>query len=323
MRTRAIVVRAPGGPEALELDTLDIGEPAPGEASIRHTAIGVNFIDTYHRSGLYPVAPPFIPGLEAVGVVEEIRGDPHGFAVGDRVAYADTLGAYAERGNVPVDRLVGLPEGIDDTFAASTLLKGLTAYYLLHRTATIEPGRWILIHAAAGGVGLLLTSWARSLGARVIGTVGSPEKRALAVRHGCEFAVEYRREDFADRVLEITKGRGVDVVYDGVGAATFDDSLRALAPLGLMVSFGNASGPVPPVAPLRLAEKGLFLTRPKLTHHIATRADLEICSRRLFEALESGAATIEQPARFALENAADVHRLLESRSTTSGIVLIP
>lgn len=323
MRTRALLVRTPGGPEALKWDTIDVGDPAGGQVRIRHTAIGVNFIDTYHRSGLYPIDPPFVPGLEGVGVVEQIGDGSGGFEVGDRVAYADALGAYCERRVVPVASLVRVPDALDDAFVASSLLRGLTAHYLIHRTAQIGPGQWILVHAAAGGVGQLLSSWARSLGARVIGTAGSAEKRDLAFRHGCQFAIEYRRENFADRVLEITDGRGVDVVYDGVGAATFEESLRALRPLGLMVSFGNASGPVPPIAPLRLAEKGLFLTRPKLKHHIATRADLEAAAERLFAAIESGEATAEPPDRHPLHEAAEVHRLLESRATAGGVVLIP
>ncbi len=321
---KAIRIHRTGGPEVLTWEDVEVGAPQHGEVLLRQTAVGVNFIDTYHRTGLYPLEKlPAILGREAVGIVEETGPDVEDIAPGDRVAYALHPGSYAEVRTIPADRLVPLPSGIDDRTGAAMMLKGLTAHYLLRRTHRVKPGETILIHAAAGGVGLIACQWAKKLGATVIGTVGSHAKAALARRHGCDHPVVYTEEDFVDRVREITAGDGVPVVYDSVGADTFGRSLDCLAPLGLMVSFGQASGPVPPLPLGTLAQKGsLFLTRPTLATYIAKRNDLLAAATELCEAVISGGIRIEVGQSWPLAQAARAHSDLEARKTTGSTLLI-
>ena len=323
--THAIRFHHTGGPEVLQWETVDVPPPGAGEARVRHHAVGLNYIDTYHRSGLYPVALPSGIGLEAAGVVEALGEGVADLAVGDRVAYAGgPLGAYAEARNIPADRLVKLPDAISFEQGAAMMLQGLTAQYLLRRTYRVQPGDTLLIHAAAGGVGLMVCQWAKALGATVIGTVGSDEKAALARAHGCDHPIVYTRENFAERVREITGGKGVAVVYDSIGKDTFMDSLSCLRPLGMMVLFGAASGPVPPVDLGVLAQKGsLFVTRPTLFTYAAQRADLLAMSAELFEVVQAGTVKVEVNQRFALAQAADAHRALESRKTTGSTILLP
>ncbi len=324
--THAIRVHETGGPEVLRREETDVGAPGPGEARIKHTAVGLNFIDVYFRTGLYP-APggvPFTPGNEGAGIVTAIGAGINSVAVGDRVAYVGPIGSYAEERLVPADRLVRIPEGVSDELAAAMMLKGMTAHYLLRRTFRVEPGHTILIHAAAGGVGLIVCQWAAHLGATVIGTVGSAEKAELASANGCHHPINYRSEDFAERVREITGGEGVDVVYDSVGKDAFPGSLDCLKPLGLWALFGQSSGPIPPFDMGVLAQKGsLFATRPSLFTYIAKRSDLEQTAAELFEVVESGEVTIPVNQRFALSDAAEAHRQLEGRMTTGASVLIP
>jgi NADPH:quinone reductase len=326
VRSKAVRIHAPGGPEVLRLEDVELATPGPGEALVRHTAIGVNFIDVYHRTGLYPVPGlPAVLGVEAAGVVESIGPGVTAVEVGARVAYAGgAIGAYAERGLVPAERLVPLPASISDEQAAAMMLKGLTAQYLLRRTHRVKRGETILFHAAAGGVGLIACQWAKHLGATVIGTAGSDAKAALARENGCEHVIVYTREHFPERVRALTGGAGVPVVYDSVGQATFEGSLDCLAPLGLMVSFGNASGPVPPVNLAMLAMKGsLFVTRPTLVTYTAKREDLVAAAMELFAVVESGAVSVRINHRYALAEAATAHRALEARETTGSIILIP
>ena len=326
MRTRAIRIHETGGAERLRWEEIEIAPPGSGEALVRHTAVGVNYIDVYHRTGLYPVPGlPAVLGVEAAGVVEAIGPGVTTVETGERVAYASgQLGAYAERARVPAERLVRLPASISDEQAAALMLKGLTAQYLLRRTHRVQRGDTILFHAAAGGVGLIACQWAKHLGATVIGTVGSDAKAPLARANGCDHVIVYTREHFPERVRALTGGAGVTVVYDSVGQATFDDSLDCLAPLGLMVSFGNASGPVPPVNPAILAMKGsLFLTRPTLVTYTAKREDLLAAAEELFGVVASGAVRVTINHRYPLAEAAAAHRALEQRGTTGSIVLIP
>jgi NADPH2:quinone reductase len=323
--SRAIRIHSTGGPEVLCCDDVDVGSPAAGEAVVRHTAIGVNFIDTYHRSGLYPQVLPATLGMEAAGVVEAVGTGVDVVRTGQRVAYAGgPIGAYAERRRIAADRLVRLPDAIADDVAAAVMLKGMTAQYLLRQTYEVKPGDTILFHAAAGGVGLIACAWAKRLGATVIGTVGSDGKAALAHAHGCDHVIVYTREDVVARVREITGGRGVRVVYDSVGRTTWDGSLDCLQPRGLMASFGNASGPVPPISPLVLAAKGsLYLTRPTLMTYTATRDALLGCANELFDALLAGIVTAHVSARYPLADAAQAHRDIESRRTTGSLLLVP
>lgn len=324
--SRAVFVTRLGGPEVLELRDVAVPAPGPGEVLLRQTAVGLNYIDVYFRTGLYQgPTPPFVPGLEAVGVVEALGEGVEGLAAGDRVGYAGRpLGAYAERRAVPADLLVALPEAVSDEDAAALLLKGMTAQYLLRRTVRVQPGDTILVHAAAGGVGLVLCQWARHLGATVIGTAGSAEKAELAAAHGCRHPLLYREEDWVARTRELTGGRGVRVVYDAVGAATFQGSLDCLARLGTMVSFGNASGPPPPIEVLELARRGsLTLSRPSLMDYTATRAELVECARELFDVVASGAVRAHVGARRPLAEAAEAHRALEARETSGATVLVP
>ncbi|RPI41470.1 MAG: quinone oxidoreductase [Betaproteobacteria bacterium] len=320
----AVRIYETGGPENLKWEQVEVGNPGPGQVRVRNTAIGLNFIDTYQRSGLYPMALPFTLGSEGAGVVEAVGPRVKTLKVGDRVAYAGPLGAYAEVLLRPADRLVKIPAGIDDTAAAAMMLKGLTTQYLLRRTYRVRAGETILMHAAAGGVGLILCQWAKALGATVIGTVGSEEKVAAAKKAGCRHVIVMSKENFVERVKAITRGKGVPVVYDGVGKDTFMGSLDCLSPLGMMVSFGNASGAVPPVSIGILAQKGsLFLTRPTLATYAASAEDLAKAARDLFSVVKSGKVKIAINQTYALRDAAQAHRDLESRKTTGSTVLLP
>lgn len=319
----AIRFATAGGPEVLSWQEVDVGKPGQGQVRLRHTAVGLNYIDTYHRSGLYTLPMPSGLGSEAAGVVEEVGSGVSGLRPGDRVAYAGgPIGAYAEARVMPADRLVPLPAGITDQQAAAMMLKGMTAWYLVRRTHRVKPGETILIHAAAGGVGLIVCQWAKHLGATVIGTVGDDEKAALARRNGCDHPIVYRREDFFARVNEITHGKKLPVVYDSVGKDTFYKSLDCLAPLGLMASFGQSSGAIGPVDIGILSAKGsLYLTRPTLNSYTATREDLLDAARELFSVVETGAVKIAVNQSYALRDAAQAHRDLEGRRTTGQTVL--
>ncbi len=323
--TRAIRFERYGGPEVLRWEEVAVGEPGPGEARVRHRACGLNLIDVYQRTGLYKVTLPSGAGNEASGVVEAIGAGVTHVRAGDRVAYAGgPPGACCEARNLPADRLCPLPEGLSFEQGAAMMLKGLTVQFLIRRTYRVQPGDTVLFHAAAGGVGLLACQWLKALGARVIGTAGSDEKCALAKRHGADVCINYRTERFVDRVKEITGGQGVPVVYDSVGKDTFLDSLDCLRPFGMMVSFGNASGLVPPFEPLLLTQKGsLYLTRPSLMHHAARRPDLEAMAQDLFDIVLAGKVRIEIGQRYALGETAQAHRDLEARRTIGSTILLP
>ena len=322
---KAVQIKQAGGPEVMEYTDVEVGKPGAGEVRIRHTAIGLNFIDIYTRSGLYPVPMPNAIGREGAGVVLEIGPKVKGFKKGDRVAYCGSgPGAYAEERVLPAAILLKVPGGIDDKQAAAMMLKGMTAEYLIRRTYKCKKGDIVLFHAAAGGVGLLFGQWAKALGVKAIGTVSSPEKAAIAKKHGYHWVIDYSKEDVVARVKEITKGKGVPVVYDGVGKDTWDVSLKSLAPLGMLVSFGNASGPVPPVSPAVLGGNlSAFLTRPSLGAYTSTRKDLEGSAKALFKMVKSGKVKISIDQTYALKDAAQAHRDLESRKTTGQTVLIP
>jgi NADPH2:quinone reductase len=315
-----------GGPEVLRCENLEPGKPAAHEVQVRHRAIGVNYVDVYDRTGLYPVASlPSGLGREAAGVVTAVGRGVRGLRAGDRVAYVwQSPGAYSELRNVPAERLVKVSRGISDEQAAALMLKGLTAHFLIRRTYRVKRGETILVHAAAGGVGLILCQWAHSLGARVIGVVGSEAKGELARRHGCRHVLISGRDDLVASVKELTRGAGVPVVYDAVGKDTFMESLDCLRRLGLMVTFGNASGPVPPISPLELSRRGsLYLTRPTLFNYIGTRAELESAARELFAAVRSRKVRVIIGQEYPLARAADAHRDLEGRRTTGSTVLVP
>jgi NADPH:quinone reductase len=323
---RRIRIAEHGGPEVLKLEEYDPGQPGPGEALIRQTAVGLNFIDTYFRTGLYPPAGglPFTPGNEGAGVVEAVGDGVTEVKPGQRVAYATAFGAYADRRTAPAKMLLPLPDGISDEQAAAMMLKGMTTQYLIRQTYVVKAGDSILIHAAAGGVGLILSQWAKHLGATVIGTVGSKEKAEIARAHGCDHVILYKEEDFAARVAEFTAGKKLPVVYDGIGKATFLKSLDCLRPRGLMVSYGNASGAVEAFNLGLLAQKGsLYVTRPTLFSYTATRDDLLACANDLFDVVSKGAVKIEINQRFPLDQAADAHRALEGRETTGSTLLVP
>ena len=323
--THAIRFHRTGGPEVLQWEEVGVGEPGPGEVRVRHAAVGLNFIDTYHRSGLYPVPLPSGIGLEGAGTVEALGPGVAHLQVGDRVAYAGgPLGAYSEARLIPADRLIRLPDSLSFETGAAMMLQGLTAAYLLRRTYRVQKGDTVLIHAAAGGVGLIACQWAKALGATVIGTVSTEAKAELARAHGCDHPILYTREDFARRVRDITGGEGVPVVYDGIGKDTFTGSLDSLRPLGTMVSFGNASGLVGLIDPLLLSQKGsLFFTRPTLMHYTARRADMEALATELLGVVTSGQVKIEVHQRFPLQQAAAAHIALEGRQTTGSTVLLP
>ena len=321
--THAIRIHQFGGPEVMQWEAVDLPPPVAGEIRLKQTAVGLNYIDVYQRTGLYPNPTPFTLGLEAAGVVETVGPNVTTLKPGERVAYATgPIGAYTEARNMPADRVVKLPMGISDQQAAAMMLQGMTVEYLLLRTYKVKRGDTILIHAAAGGVGLILCQWAKHLGATVIGTVSSDEKAALARANGCDFPIVYTREDFHARVMEITNGAKVPVVYDSVGRDTFNKSLDCLAPRGLLALFGQASGPVPPFELGTLAQKGsLFITRPTLFTYTAARADLEASANALFEVVQLGAVKISVNQTYSLRDAAAAHRDLEARKTTGSTVL--
>lgn len=320
-----IRIHETGGPEVMKLESGTVTEPGPGEIRLRHTAIGLNYIDTYHRSGLYPVPLPSGLGLEAAGVVEAVGDGVEHLKTGDRVAYGNgPLGAYAEVRVMPANRVTRIPETVADDTAAAMMLKGMTVRYLLKETYAVQPGDTVLIHAAAGGVGSIAGQWAKALGATVIGTAGSSEKCELARAHGYDHCIDYSREDVAARVRELTDGAGVPVVYDGVGRATLEASLDSLRPRGLLVSFGNASGPVTGFSLGTLASKGsLYVTRPTLGTHVATDEALQANARDVIDVVASGKVRIEVAQRFPLDEAAEAHRALEGRRTTGSTVLVP
>jgi NADPH:quinone reductase len=322
--THAIRFHKTGGPEVLQWEEVQVGKPGAGEARVRNTAVGLNYVDTYIRSGLYPSSPPSGLGAEGAGIVEEIGPGVTEVKPGDRVAYGNgPLGAYSEARVMPADRLIVLPDGVSDRQAAAMMLKGLTTQYLIRQIHKVEPGDVILFHAAAGGVGLIACQWAKALGATVIGTVGSDAKAELAKAHGCDHPIVYTREDFVERVKELTKGAKVPVVYDGVGKDTFMKSLDCIRPHGLMVSFGQSSGSIGPVELGIFAQKGsLFFTRPTLATYAAKRADLVAMAKDLFEAALSGKVKIEIGQTYPLKEAARAHRDLEGRKTTGSTVLV-
>ncbi len=322
---RAIRIHEHGGPEVMRFEAVNLAAPAAGEALVRNTAVGLNYIDVYHRTGLYPVGPlPAVIGMEGAGVVEAVGPGVEGLSPGDRVAYANPIGAYATERLIPAERLVKLPGAIADQTAAAMMLQGMTAEYLLRRTFKVGPETVMLFHAAAGGVGLIACQWARHLGATIIGTVGSEDKAVLAREAGCAHVINYRRENFVERVREITAGKGCDVVYDGIGKDTYPGSLECLKPFGLWVSFGNASGKIENFDLGLLAAKGsLFVTRPTLFTYTAKRADLVASANALFDVVASGKVKISVNQTYPLSEAATAHRDLEARATTGSTVLLP
>jgi NADPH2:quinone reductase len=321
----AIRVHEVGGPDKMKWEEVEIGAPGPGQIRVKTGAVGLNYLDTYHRSGLYKLPLPLTLGTEGAGTVTAVGEGVTDIKVGDRVAYATPpLGAYAEERVMPAERAVVLPSGISDQTAAAIMLKGMTTEYLVRRTYKIKPGDTVLFHAAAGGVGLIFGQWAKALGATVIGTVGSEDKAKLARAHGYDHIINYRTENFVEKVKALTGGAGLPVVYDGVGKDTWAGSLDCLQPLGLMVSFGNASGPVPPLEVGTLAAKGsLFLTRPTLNTYVAKRDDLVASARALFDVVTSGKVKVEVPQTYALKDAARAHADLEARKTTGSTLLLP
>ena len=323
--THAIRIHEHGGPEVMKWESVEVGSPHEREVRVRHTAVGLNFIDIYHRTGLYKIPLPTVIGREGAGVIEAVGSAVNGLKVGDRVAYgAATIGAYSEARLIAADRVVNVPANVTDQQAASIMLKGMTAQYLLRRTYAVKAGDTILVHAAAGGVGLILCQWAKHLGVNVIGTVGSDEKGKLAKAHGCDYIINYSTEDFAARVAEITDGKKCAAVYDGVGKDTFLKSLDCLRPRGIMASFGNASGKVEPFDLGILAAKGsLYVTRPTLDTHVATREDLVATANDLFDVVGRGIVKVEINQTYALKDAAQAHRDLAARMTTGSTVLLP
>ena len=323
--TKAIRIHKNGPPSVMKWEDVEVGRPKRGELHLRHTAVGLNFIDAYHRSGAYPLPLPSPIGMEAAGVVEAVGSGVAGFKPGDRVAYASApLGSYSEQRLMPAACVVKLPRAISESQGAAMMLKGMTACYLLRRTYRVKAGDTILIHAAAGGVGLILCQWAKHLGATVIGTVGTKKKADLARAHGCDHPIVYTKQNFVDRVKRITKGAGVPVVYDSVGKDTFEGSLDCLRPFGMFVTFGSASGPVPPVSPGLLMQKGsLYMTRPTLVTYTSNREDLVAIARELFGVVQKGVVRIEVNQSYALKDAAKAHRDLLARKTTGSTLLMP
>ena len=323
--TRIIKIEKPGGPEVLKLETINLEKPSAEEVTIEHKAIGLNFIDTYHRSGLYPVDLPSGIGLEATGIIKEIGSKVKDFSVGDSVAYAGgPLGAYATERNYLTKNLVKIPEGINYEIAATLMTKGLTAYYLLFKTYPVSSNETILFHAAAGGVGQIFCQWAKSLGCKVIGTVGSEEKISLAKKNGCDFVINYSKDDFAKKVLEFTKGKGVPVVYDGVGKATFHKSIDCLKTRGMMVSFGNASGPLENIDVRKsIQAKGLYFTRPMMSQYLSTQDEIQDGAEKLFQVIKLGKINIEIFKKYRLDDVIQAHIDLESRIITGPAVIIP
>ncbi len=323
--TRVVKISKTGGPEVLKLETIDLKKPGPEEVKIEHKAIGLNFIDTYHRSGLYPVELPSGIGAEGAGLIKEIGSKVEGFSVGDNVAYAGApLGAYSSERNYPIKNLVKLPEGISFEAAATLMTKGLTAYYLLFKTYSVSSNETILFHAAAGGVGQVFCQWAKSLGSKVIGTVGTDEKINIAKKNGCDFVINYSKEDFAKKVLEITKNKGVPVVFDGVGKDTFHKSIECLKTRGMMVSFGNASGSLDAIDVKKsIQPKGLYFTRPAMWHYLSTKDEIKEGADKLFETIKVGKIKIKIFKKYRLDEVVQAHKDLESRKIIGPAVIIP
>ena len=324
MKVNAIQIEKQGGPEVMEWRPIEVGEPGQGQVLIRHTAVGLNYIDTYQRSGLYPLQLPTTLGMEAAGVVEAVGPGVGGLKTGDRVAYSSILGSYSEKRVAPAEKVVKIPDGISDQQAAAMMLKGMTVEYLLCRTFPVQKGQTVLFHAAAGGVGLIAGQWLKAIGANAIGTAGGEAKCKLAREHGYAHVIDYTKQDFVAEVKKLTDGKGVPVVYDSIGKDTWERSIDCLAPRGMMVSFGNASGAVTSFNPGLLAQKGsLFLTRPSLMSYTATREDLELSSGRLFDMVKSGKVKLEINQTYPLKDAVKAHQDLEGRKTTGSTVLLP
>ena len=323
--TRIVRITKTGGPEVLKLETINLDQPNPDEVLIEHKAIGLNFIDTYHRSGLYPIELPSEIGAEGAGVIKKIGSKVKDFSIGDRVAYAGTpLGAYSSERNYPTKNLVKIPDGIDFNTAATLMIKGLTTFYLLHKTYPVSSNETILFHAAAGGVGQIFTQWAKSLGCKVIGTVGSDEKMSIAKKNGCDFVINYSKEDFAKKVLEFTKGEGVPAVYDGVGKKTLEGSIKCLKKRGIMISFGNASGPITNIDIKKMIQpKGLYFTRPSMAQYLETKDEIKEGADKLFEKLKLGKIKIEIYKKYRLDEVVEAHKDLESRKITGPAVIVP
>ena len=323
--TRIVRITKTGGPEVLKLETINLDKPNPDEVLIEHKAIGLNFIDTYHRSGLYPIELPSGIGAEGAGVIKKIGSKVKDFSIGDRVAYAGTpLGAYSSERNYPTKNLVKIPDGIDFNTAATLMIKGLTTFYLLHKTYPVSSNETILFHAAAGGVGQIFTQWAKSLGCKVIGTVGSDEKMSIAKKNGCDFVINYSKEDFAKKVLEFTKGKGVPAVYDGVGKKTLEGSIKCLKKRGIMISFGNASGPIANIDIKKMIQpKGLYFTRPSMAQYLETKDEIKEGTDKLFEKLKLGKIKIEIYKKYRLDEVVEAHKDLESRKITGPAVIVP
>jgi NADPH2:quinone reductase len=323
--TRIVRITKIGGPEVLKLETINLDKPNPDEVLIEHKAIGLNFIDTYHRSGLYPIELPSGIGAEGAGIIKKIGSKVKDFSIGDRVAYAGTpLGAYSSERNYPTKNLVKIPDGIDFNTAATLMIKGLTTFYLLHKTYPVSSNETILFHAAAGGVGQIFTQWAKSLGCKVIGTVGSDEKMSIAKKNGCDFVINYSKEDFAKKVLEFTKGEGVPAVYDGVGKKTLEGSIKCLKKRGIMISFGNASGPITNIDIKKMIQpKGLYFTRPSMAQYLETKDEIKEGADKLFEKLKLGKIKIEIYKKYRLDEVVEAHKDLESRKITGPAVIVP
>jgi NADPH:quinone reductase len=323
--TRIIKIEKTGDPEVLKLETIDLKKPSPEEVTIEHKAIGLNFIDTYHRSGLYPLELPSGIGAEGAGIIKEVGSKVEGFSVGDKIAYAGApLGAYSTERNYPVKNLVKIPDGISFEVAATLMTKGLTAYYLLFKTFAVSSNETVLFHAAAGGVGQIFCQWAKSLGCKVIGTVGSESKISIAKKNGCDFIINYSKDDFAKKVLEFTKGKGVPVVYDGVGKNTFHKSIECLKTRGMMVSFGNASGSLEDIDVKKsIQPKGLYFTRPAMWHYLRTRDEIQDGTDKLFDAIKLGKIKVEIFKKYRLDEAIQAHKDLESRKITGPAIIIP
>ena len=323
--TRIVRITKTGGPEVLKLETINLDQPNPDEVLIEHKAIGLNFIDTYHRSGLYPIELPSGIGAEGAGIIKKIGSKVRDFSIGDRVAYAGTpLGAYSSERNYPTKNLVKIPDGIDFNTAATLMIKGLTTFYLLHKTYPVSSNETILFHAAAGGVGQIFTQWAKSLGCKVIGTVGSDEKMSIAKKNGCDFVINYSKEDFAKKVLQFTKGEGVPAVYDGVGKKTLEGSIKCLKKRGIMISFGNASGPITNIDIKKMIQpKGLYFTRPSMAQYLETKDEIKEGADKLFEKLKLGKIKIEIYKKYRLDEVVEAHKDLESRKITGPAVIVP
>ena len=323
--TRIVTIEKTGGPEVLQVKNIKLEKLSPDEVLIEHKAIGLNYIDTYHRSGLYPLQLPSGIGAEASGVIKEIGSRVKGFTVGDRVCYAGApLGSYSSERNYPVKNLVKMPKEIDFDIAATLMTKGLTTFYLLHKTYPVASNETILFHAAAGGVGQIFCQWAKSLGCKVIGTVGSDEKISIAKKNGCDFVINYSKDDFVKKVLEITKGKGVSVVYDGVGKNTFDGSIECLKIRGMMVSFGNASGPVSNIDVIKMIQpKGIYFTRPSMGQYLETKEEIAEGSEKLFGKIMSGQVKVKIFKKYKLEEVAQSHKDLESRKIIGPAIIVP